>query len=59
MNPLIKEGAQAMSPEAGVLMGLMTLAFMAIFLGWFWYAYAPSRRALMESHGRLPLEDGD
>jgi len=59
MNPLIKETAAAMSPEAGALMGAMTLAFIGIFLAWSWYAYAPSRRTLMDDYGRIPLDDGE
>ena len=40
-------------------MGAMTLAFMGIFGAWFWYAYAPSRKALMDDYGRMPLDDGE
>ena len=59
MNPLIRELAEAMAPESGTVMGLITLSFMGLFLAWAWYAYAPSRSGLMDTYGRLPLDDGD
>lgn len=56
MNPLIHEAARSI--ELGWLMGLMTVVFFAVFLAWTWWAYAPSRRGLMEQYGRIPFEEG-
>lgn len=56
MNPLLQDAAESVS--MGWLLGLMTLFFLAIFLGWTWYAYRPKHRALMEELGRMPFTDG-
>lgn len=56
MNPLIKEAAQ--SVQLGWLLGAMTILFLVAFLGWAWWAYAPSRRELMEEYGRIPFDEG-
>ncbi len=59
MNPLFEAARETMTPGAGVLMGVMTLLFMAIFLGWFAYAYAPSRREQMAAFGEIPFDEDD
>jgi len=56
MNPLLKEAAS--SVQLGWLLGAMTIVFLVAFLGWAWWAYAPSRRAIMQEHGRIPFEEG-
>ena len=56
MNPLIAEAAG--SVQLGWLLGAMTVVFLVAFLGWTWWAYAPSRRQLMEEYGRIPFEEG-
>lgn len=56
MNPLIREAAQ--SVQLGWLLGAMTILFLVAFLGWAWWAYAPSRRELMEEYGRIPFDEG-
>lgn len=43
----------------GELLGVMTCLFLLAFIGWTWWAYAPSNREAMERHGRIPLDDGD
>ena len=55
MNPLIREAAE--SVQMGWLLGLMTIVFFAAFVFWTWWAYAPSRRELMEDYGRIPFDD--
>ena len=55
MNPLIREAAG--SVEGGWLLGVMTAVFLATFLYWLWYAYAPGHRAHMEAAGRMPFEE--
>lgn len=57
MNPLIREAAE--SVQMGWLLGLMTIVFFAAFLWWTWWAYAPSRRGLMEEYGRIPFDGSD
>ncbi len=57
MNPLIQEAAGAV--QLGWLMGIMTALFFTAFLGWVWWAYAPSRRARMEEYGRMPFDEGE
>jgi len=55
MNPLIREAAS--SVDMGWLLGLMTVVFLLAFLWWIWWAYAPSRRSLMEEYGRIPFDE--
>jgi len=55
VNPLINEAAGTI--EGGWLLGVMTAVFLATFLFWLWYAYAPSHRDRMEAAGRIPFED--
>lgn len=57
MNPVLREAAN--SVQLGWLLGLMTLVFLIAFVGWTWWAFAPSRRALMEEYGRMPFDEGD
>lgn len=56
MNPLLKHAAESVS--MGWLLGLMTVFFLAIFLGWAFYAYRPKHREFMEELGRMPFTDG-
>lgn len=57
MNPVLAEAAG--SVQLGWLLGLMTIVFLIAFLGWTWWAFAPSRRARMEEYARMPLDEGD
>ncbi len=56
MNPLLREAAG--SVEMGWLLGLMTLVFLAFFIGWAWWAYSPKHREIMEEASRMPFTDG-
>jgi len=56
VNPLLKEAAS--SVQLGWLLGVMTVVFFAVFLGWIWYAWAPGNRKLMEEAAQMPLSDG-
>ena len=56
MNTLLNDAAA--SVELGWLVGGMTLVFLATFLFWVWYAYAPKHREAMEEAGRMPFMDG-
>lgn len=57
MNPLIREASSQVG--LGWLMAIMTVVFIAVFVMWCFWIYAPQRKAHMESFGRLPLDDGD
>lgn len=57
MNPVLAEAAG--NVQLGWLLGLMTIVFLIAFLGWTWWAFAPSRRARMEEYARMPLDEGD
>ena len=56
MNPVVRAAAE--SVELGWLLGAMTIVFLVAFLGWTWWAYAPSRKALMEEYARIPFDEG-
>jgi cbb3-type cytochrome oxidase subunit 3 len=56
MNPLIQEAAA--SVELGWLLGVMTVVFFAVFLIWFWVAYAPKNRERWDEAARMPFMDG-
>ncbi len=56
MNPLLKDAAESVA--MGWLLGLMTVVFLAVFVGWAWYAYRPRHRGLMEELGKMPFSDG-
>ncbi|MFT4623754.1 MAG: cbb3-type cytochrome oxidase subunit 3 [Myxococcota bacterium] len=57
MNPLFQAAKQSITDDTGLLMGVVTLLFMALYAAWGWYAYAPSRAAAMEAYGQLPFDD--
>jgi len=56
MNILLEEAAGAV--EAGWILGLMTVVFIAIFLWWAWWAYTPRHRKMMDEVSKMPLGDG-
>jgi cbb3-type cytochrome oxidase subunit 3 len=56
MNTLIREAAS--SVEMGWLLGVMTVFFLAFFLGWTWWAYHPKNKERLEEAGRIPFNDG-
>ena len=56
MNPVVQLAAE--SVQLGWLLGLMTVLFLAAFLGWTWWAFAPSRKERMERYGRIPFDEG-
>lgn len=51
----IREAA-AQSTDLGWLMGVMTVVFLGVFVGWAIWAWMPSRKAAMEAAANLPLE---
>lgn len=56
MNPLFTAAADA--ARFGWLMGVMTVIFLAIFIGWAWWAYSPRNKTLMDEMAQMPLRDG-
>lgn len=52
---VLKEGA-AMA-QMGWLMGVMTIAFMAVMTAWIVWTWWPSRREAFEQAAMLPLEE--
>ncbi len=57
MNPILKLAAESVT--LGWLMGIMTVFFLASFLAWVWWAYAPGHKAMMDEAALLPFADGD
>jgi cbb3-type cytochrome oxidase subunit 3 len=57
MNPIYREAA--VHVQGAWIMGVMTLLFIACFIGWTWWAYSAKNRARMEQASRLPLTTGD
>ncbi|UCG89456.1 MAG: cbb3-type cytochrome c oxidase subunit 3 [Gemmatimonadota bacterium] len=42
----------------GWLAGLVTVFFVAWFIGWTWWAFAPKNKQKFEKAARMPLSDG-
>ncbi len=55
MNPL---KAAATTAAYGWVMGVMTAVFLAVFVGWAWWAWRPANRRAMDEAAMLPLNDG-
>lgn len=53
MNPLRQAAADAVS--GGWIMGVMTVLFLAFFIGWTWWAYSRHNREAFEQAAKLPL----
>lgn len=56
MNPLLNEASASVG--MGWLLGVMTVVFFAIFLGWVWYAWSPGNRHIMDEAAQLPFTEG-
>lgn len=57
MNPVFREAAGMAA--YGWVMGVMTVVFVACFVGWTWWAYAAHNRRTMEEAAMLPLTTGE
>jgi cbb3-type cytochrome oxidase subunit 3 len=57
VNPVIREAAHW--AQHGWIMGVMTVVFLACFVGWTWWAFAKENRARFEEAALLPLTTGD
>jgi cbb3-type cytochrome oxidase subunit 3 len=56
MNQILQAAAEGV--RLGWLMGLMTAFFLAWFIGWTVWAFAPRNKAMMDEVARMPLSDG-
>jgi cbb3-type cytochrome oxidase subunit 3 len=57
VNPLIEEARNTV--QMGWLLGTMTVVFLAVFVGWFIWAYDPGRKEEMDKAARMPFNDGE
>jgi len=57
MNQVYRDAAAAV--QQGWVLGVMTVIFLACFLGWVVWAYLPRHKAAMDEAARLPLTEGD
>jgi cbb3-type cytochrome oxidase subunit 3 len=57
VNQVLAEGAQM--AQLGWLSGVSTAVFLLMMIGWTWWAYRPSHRAMLEEAGRIPLDGGE
>lgn len=57
MNSVLHQGAEV--AQMGWLLGLTTLMFLTMMVGWTAWAFAPGRKEMLERAGRIPLEGGD
>ena len=55
MNTVPMQAAE--SAGLGWMLGITTLMFMALFVGWFVWLWSPGQAQNMEAASRLPLED--
>ena len=56
MNTVTRAAAETV--QMGWVLGVMTLVFLAFFVGWTVWAYSPRRKAQFEEAARLPFMDG-
>ncbi len=56
MNPLIEAASRSVS--LGWVMGLLTVFFLAYFIGWAWWAFLPKNKQRFEEAAHMPLSDG-
>lgn len=49
----------AASVDLGEMLGVTTALFLAAFMAWTAWAYAPGNRERHERAGRIPFEDGE
>ena len=45
--------------DSGTLTGIVTVVFIAVFIGIVWWAYSAPRKAAFDEAARMPLEDDD
>ena len=56
MNTVTRAAAETV--QMGWMLGVMTVLFLAFFVGWTVWAYSPRRKAQLEEAARLPFMDG-
>ncbi len=57
MSALFRQAGNTIN--GGVLMGIMTLAFLIFFIGWALWAYWPSHKEAMREASMMPFDDGE
>ncbi|HET9982173.1 MAG TPA: CcoQ/FixQ family Cbb3-type cytochrome c oxidase assembly chaperone [Longimicrobiales bacterium] len=57
MNPVFHAAGE--TARYGWLMGVLTVLFLACFVGWTWWAYESGNRERMDEAARLPLAEDD
>lgn len=57
MSALLHQLTQGAS--GGLMMGVVTAFFVAVFVGFALWAWSPRNRGLMERAARIPLDDGE
>lgn len=55
MNPVLRAAAE--SAQFGWLLGIMTVMFFVVFIGWAVWAWHPANRTRMRQLAAMPLED--
>ncbi|HEY0663988.1 MAG TPA: cbb3-type cytochrome c oxidase subunit 3 [Thiobacillaceae bacterium] len=45
--------------DSGTLSGIVTVVFIAVFIGIVWWAFSKGNRQRFEDAGRLPIDDDD
>jgi|GEM_PF-598393 len=55
MNPVLELAARSVS--LGWLLGVMTVFFFLVFLGWVWWAFDPRHKARWEKAALLPFTE--
>lgn len=56
MNTLTRAASDTV--QGGMLMGIMTVLFLAFFIGWIIWAYSPARKQAFDEAARIPFTDG-
>lgn len=57
MNPVLREAARAV--EHPWVMGIVTAAFILLFIAWVVWVFARPNRESLDEAARLPLTTGD
>lgn len=55
MNQVLREGAS--TADGGLMLGITTIAFMMVFLGYALWVLSSRSRAELDAAAQLPLED--
>ncbi|MEQ1662501.1 MAG: cbb3-type cytochrome c oxidase subunit 3 [Thiobacillus sp.] len=45
--------------DSGIISGIITIVFIAVFIGIVWWAYSKDNQPLFEQAARLPFDEDD